>query len=464
MVDAAATRVVLLAREGAARDRLAAALAEAGASVALVADPLSADPQDIVAARPQAVLVALEPAVEDALERFDAVLTDPDITVIFDEAELAAQRAGWDAARWVRHLSAKLNRHDNVLPPGSEIEGDWQPSPGPLPPVRDAALDITTFAGEAQERAATVPRDDGRATGVATDDSADDFGFETLRLDDDNDDGDRVGEGMLSLIDADDNAALADAPRDDGLVTEIVFDDEDLGLAPENDDAGSGLSLVDPDDVVALERGALGSPTIAQDLDALDQRASSLSLADEDSYGHGPLRGAVLIEGGLGGPDAVRQLLGEIPEGFPRPILVHLHLDGGRYDRLVKQMQRAAKLDVALAENGQLAEPGTIYFVPPSLGLARQRASLAFATDEGASAAGLLAALPAGDCAVLFLSGSDAGLIDVAMAHAAEGALVLGQAPEECYDGIASTALIARGGETGSPAALAARLAERWPA
>jgi hypothetical protein len=41
------------------------------------------------------------------------------LAVIFDEAELAARREGWDAARWVRHLSAKLHRHDDVLPPGS---------------------------------------------------------------------------------------------------------------------------------------------------------------------------------------------------------------------------------------------------------------------------------------------------------------------------------------------------------
>src|SRR3546814_14743971 len=79
---------------------------------------------------PQAVLVALEPAGEDELERFDALLSSPDITVIFDEAELAAQRQGWDAARWVRHLSAKLHRHDDVLPPGADAEGDLQPSPG----------------------------------------------------------------------------------------------------------------------------------------------------------------------------------------------------------------------------------------------------------------------------------------------------------------------------------------------
>ena len=105
----------------------------------------------------------------------------------------------------------------------------------------------------------------------------------------------------------------------------------------------------------------------ALDLAALESRISGLSLADTDSYGHGPRRGVVLVEGGLGGPDAVRQLLGAIPEGFPRPILVRLQLDGGRYDRLVRQMERASALPVQLAEAGMSVVPGEVYFLPPGL-------------------------------------------------------------------------------------------------
>src|SRR5690606_26578892 len=113
-------------------------------------------------------------------------------------------------------------------------------------------------------------------------------------------------------------------------------------------------------------------------------------------------RGAVLVEGGLGGPDAVRQLLAAIPAGFPRPVLVRLQLDGGRYDRLVRQMERAALLPVQLAEAGGAVEPGRVYFLPPELDLRRDKARLVF--DAG-DAAGLPAALPADDSAVLLLSG-----------------------------------------------------------
>lgn len=404
------TRVVLLARPGPACERLREALQQAGADLVLVADPTLSNDDEVLAATPQAVLVALDPVVEDALERYDRVLSDARIAVIFDEAELAAQRAGWDAARWVRHLAAKLNHHHDVLPPGGETESAWHPSPGRLEQTGDRKLelDIAPFTGEAQQLADDVPRDPG------------------LHLQD------------LSLVedfafDADDAAAQYAEP-------EAV----DESVAP-----------------VAAPVAAIARPGLARDLEDLERRAATIELADVDSYGHGPKRGAVLIEAGLGGPDAVRQLLGELPEGFPRPVLVRLRLDGGRYDRLVRQMERAAKLPVTLAESGQVAESGHVYFMPPELGLAEQAAKLVF--SDAAAPSSLLDALPSGDSAVLFLSGSDPALVDMAMNTGWSGALIAGQSPEGCYDAMAPTEVIARGGVSGSPTELAEQLAARWP-
>ena len=512
MTEHGTPRVVLLAREGEARKRLGDALAQAGADVVLVADPVSSDPGEAIAGNPQAVLVALEPAVEDALERYDALLSNPGITVIFDEAELAAQRQGWDAARWVRHLSAKLHRHEDVLPPGAESEGDLQPSPGALPaPGNAAGLDIAPFADEAQQLAGEVPRDDGLETEVrlesgpgdglaladdardaapaplehdyavadapAGDAGADDAAIDALSAD--------SLEFEALPADEDDAGAPADdgpAAPESGEIGGIPFEgfelDED-GASLSVDAAGGadaaaspgGIELVDVDALLAsvdsLEtaEGAVPSPPAAEpsiDLDALEQRVAGLSLADVDSYGHGPQRGAVLVMGGLGGPDAVRQLLAAIPEGFPRPVLVRLQLDGGRYDRLVKQMGRAAQLPVALAEAGQPAEAGTVYFVPPELSIQMDKTRILFVAGEGAPAA-MLDVLPPGDSALLLLSGSSADSVDTAMARVPAGLMVAGQALDGCYDATASNALIARGANVATPAELAEQLAGRWP-
>ncbi len=115
-----APRVALLAREGKAREQLRGALVSAGAQIALESNPNVLDVQVLSASRPHAVLVALEPAIEDALLRLDPVLSDPGLTLIYDEVDLASSREGWDAQRWSRHLSAKLHGHGDVLPPGAE--------------------------------------------------------------------------------------------------------------------------------------------------------------------------------------------------------------------------------------------------------------------------------------------------------------------------------------------------------
>ena len=98
-------RAVLLARPGAACERLRSALADAGANLVLEADPTTLDPARLGEVSPQVIVVALDPVTEDLIERFDPVLADPSVEVIYEEATLAATREGWDLARWVRHLA-----------------------------------------------------------------------------------------------------------------------------------------------------------------------------------------------------------------------------------------------------------------------------------------------------------------------------------------------------------------------
>ncbi len=80
--------VALLARAGAARDRLREALDAAGGQLVLEEDPTALDAATLAAASPQAVLVALEPAVEDALVAWSPCSRRLGLLVIFDEADL----------------------------------------------------------------------------------------------------------------------------------------------------------------------------------------------------------------------------------------------------------------------------------------------------------------------------------------------------------------------------------------
>lgn len=675
----AAPRVVLLARAGKAADNLAEALRESGAELLFAGDPANTDEAALRALRPQAVLVALEPSIEQALDGLDGLLSDPDLTVIFDEADLAAHRAGWDAARWARHLAAKLRRDTNVLPPGAENDQDWQPSPGgiPKPAAAHADADLADFAREALAHADRVPVDgapsdappaltaaasvpmdaalvdaipsspasttpasvppplppsgfelealESELLGASSFDapspptsapvspeivsfdrfapaSPDDASIETVSLDSFALDDMSVEEGVqlesmqlesmqlesmsiegMPLESAQRQPiAFEDAGFDlgslDGIrLEEIALDDAPAAQSPElapmrfDDDAffleelsattvaseGSSVAPIDFDsgfqgdfsldafeiddaapadggaiepkparvveEVLSFEELIAGSmpaaqdvpapsvpasslpasspqsveppsgfsigdlslaavddapaspgtakpPAFAPDLSALEARISGLSLVDIEDAATDPASafaasfatGVVLVEAGLGGPDPVRQLLAALPAEFPAVVLVRLHLQGGRYDRLVAQMERAASLPVSLAEAGATANPGTIYFLPEGIGLAARGAGFGFVADP-APAAGLFAALPPKNSAVVFLSGSDPQLVDVAAATAAAGTLVIAQSPEDCYDGTACADLRARGVASALPVELAGRLASRWP-
>ncbi len=661
MVDAAsntaAPRVVVLARAGKAADHLAEAVRHAGAELLATVDPATADEQALRALNPQAVVVALEPSIEPMLDKLAGLLADPALTVIYDEADVAAQRAGWDAARWVRHLSAKLRNDSNVLPPGAENDQEWQPSPGqiPKPSAAYADVDMTAFTREAHAHADSVPADGmpadalsgiaqpasstsatphavtqttsaqatpmkgappplpplaqaASASGIeafqtssfetmafessaleaspraASDGAAfaaddDDGGIESVSLDSMSLDSMSLDSMSLDSMPLDsmslDSMSLQSMQLDDAAGEALSFDsvsgtsasvtpmrlDEDafflesMGSTdqPSSSESGAairfdsgfddGLDLVDDDapafgsldmdaafpgiaasrdaaspmgseEVMSFESlmasslasaAAEATPTAAptvpqsqatsfslgdlslspvdeapvivrkpvssaseQDIASLEARISSLSLVDFDEGASAAETSGiqttpvVLIEAGLGGPDPARQLLASLSAEFAAVVLVRLHLQGGRYDRLVAQMERTAALPVALAQSGATASAGTIYFLPDDIGLTAHAGTFAFVASAAPSAA-MLAALPSASSALVFLSGSDPQLVDSAMSARASGTLVVVQSPEDCYDGAACAELRNRGVASGLPAELAGRLASRWP-
>lgn len=475
-------RVALLARAGLARERLATVVDEAGVHCVLAADPTQLDPADLLEAEPQVLLVALDAATEEVLERFDAVLGDPSIDVIFEEAENIARREGWDAARWQRHLVAKLQGHADVLPP----------SVGPAPVTDAGTADIATavvapssyaafdplnaemdasYFGTRAESSLLPPLTDGQDAWVAPielDNPYGDLGAQDDGLlPDDADDGRDLDFSLAQFLP---EGASASQVADGELeIFDPMMADEPDALAAAGDEPGrpavgfasSGLTLLDDVEGAYVPDSTQLADSFQHDLAEINERIAGLELLD-DTPRRGPehARGAVLVLSGIGGPDAVRQLLGALPGGFARPVLVQQRLDGGRYDKLVVQLQRATTLPVKLAEPGQLALAGMVFILPDTVGLRAGDFGMRFSNDPGDD---VLAALPPPDSAVLLLSGSDPAQVDAAMTHKWAGALVAGQAADGCYDPTAPDALAARGGDVAPPAELAQTLCKRWP-
>lgn len=412
-------RVALLARPGAAREQLRQALQVAGADIVLEEDPNAIDAAALANASPQVVLVALESAVEEALTQLEGVLHDPAITVIFDEAELAARREGWEAQRWARHLAAKLHGHADVLPPGREHD-DLHPQPGlPVTPQQiHAGAGIQTHLEEARGIALDLPRG-GLESGEAKP-----FGGLELSLE---------PEAWQPPA-----QPLQEAQLHDGFGASLS---EPPPLPPP-----LPHEVVAP--VVAVATPA-ASPGLMLELESLHATSAE---------GTG-VRGAVLLFAGIGGPDAVRKVLAELPEDLPRPVLVQVRLDGGRYDNLVKQMERASTLPVQLAKEGEVARAGHVYVLPNDVSINLVEGVVHFAEGE-LLLDGLIASLPPAESVVLLLSGSDPAYVDAALALAGQGGLALGQLPQGCYDPAASRALQAKGGTVAAPDELATRLVE----
>lgn len=488
-----AIRTVVLAREGAARDRVVEALVEAGADPLTTLDPAQHAPEALDALAPSVLVVVLDPADEEALDAFESRFAAPGMTVIFEEAALVLQRSGWDAARWVRHLAAKLRGIGDVLPPSASVD---TPLEAGLELEFDAHSDTAAIAADdvpaiaAPDAADVPPRASDDTTHLAFDPVAAefeapsdaptatvDFSFDFELPDYDETSyappvappGEvrELGENLAAWSQAGTSSPAQPSSAEDAGA--VGAETPAAVPAAEDGPVSGPLTLLDDDALPSAHTAApsgdappAATParSLQRDLGDLESRISGLSLADADSYGHGPRKGVVLIAGGLGGPDAVRQLLGALPEGFPRPVLVRLQLDGGRYDRLVRQMERATPMPVQLAEAGMTVAAGEVYFLPPGLLPAAAAGELRFAESD--DVAGLADAVPADDSAVLFLSGADPALVDVVMGPAWQGALVGGQAEDGCYDPAAAMAVAGRGGPSGSPADIADWLIARW--
>ncbi|WP_269791242.1 chemotaxis protein CheB [Stenotrophomonas sp. Iso1] len=445
--DDSAKPVALLARAGAARDRLREAVAAAGGRIVLEEDPNALDAAAFDAAAPQVVLVALEPAVEDALERLEAVLEAPHLSLLFEEAELAARREGWEAQRWIRHLAAKLQGHHNVLPPGSESEqaeaaiaataapeSAWQ---APAPP-RDAALNF-----ELEEAAAVLgdwQPDAHPPAPVVQEARPEVLDFDQL-----------IAAPATVATPAQETTTRSSAVPPPLPPLDATVVEPDTALPKAAGDFHS-WSLLEDDgytvEPVVVDVEKEQAPVLASLLN------SEFSLVDIDA-GADEVNGAVLLLAGIGGPDAVRRVLSGLPEDFQRPVLVQLRLDGGRYANLVKQMARATVLPVVLADPGQPLVAGNVYILPDEIGLELSGAGLSFSAEQN----DLLSIMPPARSAVMMLSGADVALVPQVLEFADKGGWVAGQIGEGCYDPAAASQLAVAEMTAGDPEYLVAELA-----
>jgi two-component system chemotaxis response regulator CheB len=96
----------------------------------------------------------------------------------------------------------------------------------------------------------------------------------------------------------------------------------------------------------------------------------------------------IVVGTSLGGLNALRTLLRELPPDFPVPIAVVQHRTAGDDGRLLAVMQEASRLTLVEAEDKMPLAPGTVYLAPADYHLlVESRGLLALTTDRPVRAA-----------------------------------------------------------------------------
>ena len=254
----------------------------------------------------------------------------------------------------------------------------------------------------------------------------------------------------------------APAPLPDGSNLRLAGADEAPPVAPasprrEADFSALGafeLAPMDDAPAVAPPPAPAAVPAPSLDVDHL-----SLAPLHEDEAEGVEAVATVLVLSGIGGPDAVRQLVRALPAGFPRAVLLRQNLDGGRHDRFVDQIAKISRLPVALAEPTETPPARQVRVLPEGI-----EAAGALSFPKAGGVAALVAAVAAQDGAVVVLSGADEAAIEPLKQALADGARVLVQDPAACFDGKVAQALRDAGAPALAAADIAARLDGWFPA
>ncbi|MHB8767255.1 MAG: chemotaxis protein CheB [Deferrisomatales bacterium] len=83
----------------------------------------------------------------------------------------------------------------------------------------------------------------------------------------------------------------------------------------------------------------------------------------------------VCIGGSTGAPATLAELVAALPEPFPLPIVVALHMPGSMTASFARTLATRTRLKVGVAQGGERLEPGNLYLAPGGLHLGLNRSA-----------------------------------------------------------------------------------------
>ena len=85
---------------------------------------------------------------------------------------------------------------------------------------------------------------------------------------------------------------------------------------------------------------------------------------------------AVVIGASTGGPPALQKILSEISKEVPVPVMIVQHIAKGFIDGMITWLKNMTKLPIKIAEYGEKALPGNIYFAPDDFHMELRKSGL----------------------------------------------------------------------------------------
>ncbi|HEY6941860.1 chemotaxis protein CheB [Dokdonella sp.] len=147
MSSSSAVAVALLYESSARTDHLRETLTALGAPIVYEAAAAALDREALARSQATVVIVNLEDEDSADLDDVYALLDDARYTVVFNDSGVSSELSGWDQARWMRHLAAKVLGEGDLDPP----------RPAGAEPVPLRARDEAPAATHAGPPATSVP-------------------------------------------------------------------------------------------------------------------------------------------------------------------------------------------------------------------------------------------------------------------------------------------------------------------
>jgi len=428
-----AKQVVVLGREGLARDQLVSALTELNVVPVWVGRPSQSNPEALALLNPNKIIISLEPSIEHELEPFVEYLSQSSLNVLYDDADITGSLSGWELNRWARHMAAKvLGKDDLPAAPASSVntvnikavsntdtleidipESAFMDSTNTLDfgSAQSAEESVNPWVDEQQYDGLDIDSDELTAAleklndTLASNFNADEIlemSFEQVKplsreeQSQFNANFANTGESPFSMEDID--AALQDQSAAQ-LTVAPVLEQSDLQQFIHEAETASDTLKADQSIPLQLESitdgldWVLDTAEVAQDVpagnpraDVMDYDLSKFALVDDIPAGvdfktqkvaaqiEKPVFEEVAVDlivaiSGLGGPGAVRGLVQQIPENFRGLMVSAHHFTAAQLVPLKDQLSKIAKVPVEIAEPEEFLKNGRIYLFPQAMAL-----------------------------------------------------------------------------------------------